>query len=65
MAAVSLKRNNGDVPYGIALYLPSESDFYLACELKFQLNSITDDDETNALTIIIQLDDLWTRIVRG
>jgi hypothetical protein len=39
------------------------SDFYLACELKFQLNST--DDETNALTIIIQLDDLWTRIDRA
>jgi hypothetical protein len=38
------------------------SDFYLACELK--LNSIADDDETNALTIIIQLDDLWTKIDR-
>jgi hypothetical protein len=36
----------------------------LACELKFQLNSITDDDETMRF-IIIQLDDLWTRIDRA
>lgn len=46
-------------------YRQRVSDFYLACELKFQLNSIADDDETNALTIIIQLDDLWTKIDRA
>ena len=46
-------------------YRQRVSDFYLACELKFQLNSIADDDETNALNIIIQLDDLWTRIDRA
>jgi hypothetical protein len=39
--------------YGIALYLPSEvSDFFFACELKFQLNSITDDDETMRLPLL-------------
>lgn len=41
------------------------SDFYLACELKFQLNATPDDDEENALKLIIQLDDLWTRIDRA
>lgn len=46
-------------------YRQRVSDFYLACELKFQLNSIADDDETHALAIIIQLDDLWTRIDRA
>ena len=46
-------------------YRQRVSDFYLACELKFQLNSIADDDENNALTIIIQLDDLWTKIDRA
>lgn len=46
-------------------YRQRVSDFYLACELKFQLNSIADDDENDALNIIIQLDDLWTRIDRA
>lgn len=46
-------------------YRQRVSDFYLACELKFQLNSIADDDENAALKIIIQLDDLWTRIDRA
>ena len=46
-------------------YRQRVSDFYLACELKFQLNSIADDDEENALKIIIQLDNLWTRIDRA
>jgi hypothetical protein len=46
-------------------YRQRVSDFYLACELKFQLNSTADDDEENALKIIIQLDDLWTRIDRA
>jgi len=46
-------------------YRQRVSDFYLACELKFQLNSIADDDEEHALKIIIQLDNLWTRIDRA
>jgi hypothetical protein len=46
-------------------YRQRVSDFYLACELKFQLNSIAEDDEKEALKIIIQLDDLWTRIDRA
>ncbi|MBC5840760.1 hypothetical protein H8R23_05025 [Flavobacterium sp. F-380] len=46
-------------------YRQRVSDFYLACELKFQLNSTADDDENDALKIIIQLDDLWTRIDRA
>jgi hypothetical protein len=46
-------------------YRQRVSDFYLACELKFQLNSIADDDETSALKIIIQLDNLWTKIDRA
>jgi hypothetical protein len=46
-------------------YRQRVSDFYLACELKFQLNSIADDDENASLKIIIQLDDLWTRIDRA
>jgi hypothetical protein len=46
-------------------YRQRVSDFYLACELKFQLNCTADDDENYALKIIIQLDDLWTRIDRA
>jgi len=46
-------------------YRQRVSDFYLACELKFQLNSLADDDENAALNIIVQLDDLWTRIDRA
>jgi hypothetical protein len=46
-------------------YRQRVSDFYLACELKFQLNSIADDNENDALKIIIQLDDLWTKIDRA
>jgi hypothetical protein len=48
-----------------ATYRQRVSDFYLACELKFQLNSIADDDENDALKIIVQLDDLWTKIDRA
>jgi hypothetical protein len=48
-----------------ATYRQRVSDFYLACELKFQLNAIADDDESDALKIIIQLDDLWTKIDRA
>jgi hypothetical protein len=33
-------------------YRQRVSDFYLACELKFQLNSITDDDETMRLPLL-------------
>lgn len=46
-------------------YRQRVSDFYLACELKFQLNAIADDDENDALKIIVQLDDLWTKIDRA
>jgi len=46
-------------------YRQRVNDFYLACELKFQLNALADDDEENALKIIIQLEDLWTRIDRA
>jgi hypothetical protein len=46
-------------------YRQRVNDFYLACELKFQLNALADDDEENALKVIIQLEDLWTRIDRA
>lgn len=46
-------------------YRQRVNDFYLSCELKFQLNALDDDDENNALAIIIQLEDLWTRIDRA
>lgn len=46
-------------------YRQRVSDFYLACELKFQLNSIPANDEELALKIIMQLEDLWTRIDRA
>lgn len=46
-------------------YRQRVNDFYLSCELKFQLNALEEDDENNALTIIIQLEDLWTRIDRA
>ncbi|MFW0737590.1 hypothetical protein [Flavobacterium sp. T12S277] len=46
-------------------YRQRVNDFYLACELKFQLNSLADGDENAALKIIIQLEDLWTKIDRS
>lgn len=46
-------------------YRERVSNWYLACELKFQLNACTDDDDQAALKIIIQLEDLWTRIDRA
>jgi hypothetical protein len=46
-------------------YRQRVSDFYLACELKFKLNTIADDDEDGALKIIVQLDGLWTKIDRA
>lgn len=66
-AAVSFnKETMADYPSELhSTYRQRVSDFYLACELKFQLNATPDDDESNALKIIIQLDDLWTRIDRA
>lgn len=46
-------------------YRQRVNDFYLACELKFQLNALSGDNEIQALEIIIQLEDLWTRIDRA
>lgn len=46
-------------------YRQRVNDFYHACELKFQLNALDDDDQDNALKIIIQLEDLWTKIDRA
>jgi hypothetical protein len=46
-------------------YRQRVNDFYHSCELKFQLNLLEDDDENSALTIIIQLEDLWTKIDRA
>lgn len=46
-------------------YRQRVSDFYMACELKFQLNALADEDEENALKLIIQLEDLWARIDRA
>jgi hypothetical protein len=46
-------------------YRQRVSDFYLACELKFQLNSLAEEDENEAFKIIIQLEDLWARIDRA
>ncbi len=43
-------------------YRKRVSNFYKACELKFQLNSLPEGDENTALKIILQLEDLWTRI---
>jgi hypothetical protein len=39
--------------YPMELHLPIKGEwfFYLACELKFQLNSIADDDETMRLPL--------------
>lgn len=66
-AAASFKKETmADYPMELhGTYRQRVSDFYLACELKFQLNSIAEDDENAALKIIIQLDDLWTRIDRA
>jgi len=66
-AAVSFhKETMADYPAELhSTYRKRISDFYLACELKFQLNATPDDDEENALKLIIQLDDLWTRIDRA
>jgi len=41
------------------------SNFYKACELKFQLNAVPARQDDDALKIIIQLEDLWTRIDRA
>lgn len=60
------KETMADYPMELhSTYRQRVSDFYLACELKFQLNATPDDDEDNALKLIIQLDDLWTRIDRA
>lgn len=41
------------------------SNFYKACELKFQLNAVPARQDDDALKIIIQLEDLWTKIDRA
>jgi hypothetical protein len=66
-AAVSFEKETmADYPMELhSTYRQRIADFYQACELKFQLNFIAEDDEDNALKIIIQLDDLWTRIDRA
>lgn len=66
-AAVSFEKETmADYPMELhSTYRQRISDFYQACELKFQLNATPDDDEDNALKLIIQLDDLWTRIDRA
>lgn len=46
-------------------YRQRVNNFYQACELKFQLNAVPDRDEQTALQIILQLEDLWTRIDRA
>lgn len=43
-------------------YRQRVNDFYQACELKFQLNRIPEHDDKAALKIILQLEDLWTKI---
>jgi len=66
-AAVSFQKETmADYPMELhSTYRQRISDFYQACEFKFQLNATPDDDEDNALKLIIQLDDLWTRIDRA
>ncbi len=48
-----------------ATYRERVNLFYQACELKFQLNALPDADEKNALNLILQLEDLWTKIDRA
>lgn len=66
-AAVSFKKETMAI-YPMELhstYRERVHNFYTACELKFQLNAVPDDDEHIALKLIIQLEDLWTRIDRA
>jgi hypothetical protein len=44
------------------IYRKRIEDFYLACELKFKLNMLPASAEGESLKIILQLEDLWTRI---
>jgi hypothetical protein len=46
-------------------YRERVNNFYKACELKFQLNAVPARREEEALKIIIQLEDLWTKIDRA
>lgn len=48
-----------------SVYAERISNYYKACALKFQLNEVPEDDTESALKIILQLDDLWTRIDRA
>jgi hypothetical protein len=48
-----------------ATYRERISNWYLACELKFQLNACSGENDEAALKIIIQLEDLWTKIDRA
>jgi hypothetical protein len=45
-----------------SVYRERISNFYKACELKFQLNAVPDREDSDALKIILQLEDLWTKI---
>lgn len=45
-----------------SVYRERISNFYKACELKFQLNAVPDREDSDALNIILQLEDLWTKI---
>lgn len=45
-----------------SIYRERVNNFYQACELKFQLNAVSERDEAQALKLIIQLEDLWTKI---
>jgi len=47
-----------------SVYRERITKFYEACELKFKLNSLPAEAENEALQIILQLEDLWTRIDR-
>lgn len=44
-----------------SVYRERVTSFYTACELKFKLNRIPDQDQESALKIILQLEDLWQK----
>lgn len=45
-----------------SVYRQRVNDFYHVCELKFQLNAVAPEDERTALDLIVQIENLWTKI---
>lgn len=45
-----------------SVYRQRVSDFYMVCELKFQLNAVSKADESKALELMFKIEDLWTKI---